>query len=338
MMQSKLRVLVGLIALSLFACNNPVSNPTSITPGPQTSGLQLGSGLTVYAGMVDQSASGDTYHTGLMVYANGANGWKQLMNSAVTVKDISVDSSGNIAVATPSAVMYLPKGGSWSSSSVGGTVNQVLLQGSNVFAATSVGLTKSAVPSLSFATNSFTDVGGDSNVLSLASYSTSLVFVGTSSGLYSTNGTATPVAVAVSPKPLYSAAINGLLGGTSSAYAATSLGFSSYNGSSWTDVSAAAIGLGTPLCVTFANSPTATVYLGTSLGMALSSNNGSTWPTKNQVNMGTSVTSIAVATAGGDTCIYAATPQGLYVYSYGQQSWSLVFSGFPVNKVVVTVP
>ena len=94
--------------------------------------------------------------------------------------------------------------------------------------------------------------------------------------------------------------------------------------------------MGNVLCVYVDSSNN--LYLGTSTGVVYQPASGQGWTQ----TLGTPVTSITAAVAGGETSIYAATPQGLFIYTSGtstvSQGWQVIFQGYPVNKVYVTVP
>jgi len=185
---------------------------------------------------------------------------------------------------------------------------------------------------------SFSDGLSDSVASSVFSTGTSTGYLGTSSGLFSFSGTSTSRLIPTG-NAINVGSINGIFVSGTTVYTATSSGLSigTVSGSTWsgTDHSVASIGMSAILCV-FVDSG-GTIYLGTATGMAYSTNSGSTW---NLVSFPTSVNSIAVATAANETCIFAATPLGLYIYASGNstvsQGWQRVFSGYPVNKVYVT--
>ena len=315
-----LAVCAGVLVFLVAGCNNPISGAVSVTASDTT---PFGNGQTVYVGFPNT----DWYHTGVLKYASDGTGWIQQISNQVAVTDISVDSSGNMAVAANTA-LYRPSGGTWVTGSDTG-VSQVALTSSSVVALTGGQLRVLTPATLATATGPFTVSGPTALFAPLANK----IYVGTGSDLLSSDGTGSPAATGGS----LSATVKGIYSDSSgtTVYVATSLGFSysTSSGSGWsTNVTAGTIGVGTPQCVWVSGG---TIYLGTSLGVAVSSDNGTTWSIS---NLQTSVTSISAATSNGVTCLYAATAQGLYVYSFSDKSWTLAFSGYPVNKVFVTVP
>ncbi len=315
----------------LGSCNNPISGAVNATASDTT---PFGNGQTVYVAFPDT----DWYHTGVLKYASNGTGWIQQLSGRVAVSDINVDSSGNVALVEAGTVLYKASGSTWTSATLSGA-SGVSLQGSTLLA-----LTGSAVQAYTTSNSPSTLTAGSSvpftNPTGFSATGSSTAYVGTSNKVYLYSaGTVLPN----SP----SASISGVYASGTNVYAVSALGLSASadSGGTWpTNATSSVMGTGTPLCVWSLGT---SIYVGGTQGVSVSTNSGSTWTPgltirsgdqTYQANLGLAVTSISAATAGGDTCIYMATSQGLYVYSYANQSVTVAFSGSPINKVFVTVP
>ena len=337
--------------LLLVACQSPVTNVTTVTSGGS---LPLGQGHTVYV------ASGDGY--GVLVYPSGATNWTSSNWSAYyssknsttyynysagqvypPVYDVTVDSSTSTIYAATEAGLFVGSGSSWTRYLSGVKVNSVAISGSQVFVSTHNGLKTVATSNLAFISNPSADMGvvdksSDGVVLQWRLAGTT-AYAATPSGLFSTSTPTnsssylTPGALVVGRYP-FAGFINSLSYASSSGtlYIGTPLGYSTFDGTTWTDV--AASGFTAPVNGILVG--TLKTYMATSGGLSFGTPGSWTTittsrPVKNVV-LGANSTTLYAANSYTGLLIITTDASGV------PQSKDTVLAGLDVAKVYVTVP
>jgi ligand-binding sensor domain-containing protein len=212
----------------------------------------------------------------------------------------------------------------WVSSNTGlygGPINDLIVKGSDFFAATPGGVYLSSNNGISWAP---VNSGLSSTYVNCLTQNDGIIYAGTNGGVFISTNNGTSWTNSSSTLPYVVLAITVANG---SAFAGTQQGIyrSIDNGINWEEIN-------TGLTNTSINSLTISgnkIFAGTSSGLFVSSDNGNNWSLTSQTN-------IIISSASNSANIFAGTLNGLYLSTDEGINWTAINSGLPPGFLVLS--